>query len=135
MSADSGKSSKGPVETQSNDPYTREYLVKLKRKARRKGCWFRDLKREDRMLLDLTIRVVKKVRSFRLAKLVSRIVSKLLEAMESRIFRLMRTEGRSLAEKIARIGEAWGNRAAKFWANDRGFMQYLTVSNLSSFKT
>jgi hypothetical protein len=109
-------------------------LARLRLKALRRGCWFRDLKREERKLLDLTIRVVEKVRSFLLAKLVSRIVGKLCEAMESRIFRLMRTEGRSLAEKIASIGEAWGNRAAKFWANDRGFMQFLVVSNLGVLK-
>jgi hypothetical protein len=86
------------------------------------------------MLLDLTIRVVEKVRSFMLAKLVSRIVDKLLEAMESRVYRLMRTEGRSLAEKLSKIGQAWGNRAAESWVKDRGFIQYLTVSNLLAFR-
>jgi len=135
LSVRSGRSSRSSVTTQPSIPLTREALARLRLKALRRGVWFRDLKREERKLLDLTIRVVEKVRSFLLAKLVSRIVGKLCEAMESRIFRLMRTEGRSLAERISRIGEAWGNRAAKFWANDRGFMQYLTVSNLSSFKT
>jgi hypothetical protein len=53
--------------------------------------------------------------------------------MESRIFRLMRTEERSLAERISKIAEIWGNRAAKFWVKDSGFIQYLTISNLSSF--
>ncbi len=135
MSVRSGKSSRSPVTTQPSIPLTREALARLRLKALRRGVWFRDLKREERKLLDLTIRVVEKVRSFLLAKIVSRIVGKMCEAMESRIFRLMRTEGRSLAEHVSRIGEAWGNRAAKFWANDRGFMQYLTVTNLSSFKT
>lgn len=130
MSVKSGKSSNGAKSV----PLTREALAKLRLKALRRGCWFRDLKREERKLLDLTIRVVERVRSFLLAKIVSRIVGKLCEAMESRIFRLMRTEGRSLAETISRIGQAWGNRAAKSWANDRGFIQYLTVSNLLSFK-
>jgi len=135
LSVKSGRSSKDPVKARSNLPLTRENLAKLKRKAVRRGCWFKDLKHNERKLLDLTIRVVEKVRSFLLAKIVSRIVSKLCEAMESRIFRLMRTEGRSLAEKLSKIAEDWGNRAAKSWANDRGFIQYLTVSNLSSFKT
>ena len=135
MSVKSGKSSKSPVSTRTSIPLTREALVKLRLKALRRGAWFRDLKHSERKLLNLTIRVVEEVRSFLLAKIVSRIVGKLCEAMESRIFRLMRTEGRSLAEKIARIGEAWGNRAAKSWANDHGFIQYLTVSSLSSFKT
>ncbi|MGD9131084.1 MAG: hypothetical protein PVH73_05870 [Candidatus Bathyarchaeota archaeon] len=110
-------------------------MAKLRLKARRRGVWFRDLKHSERKLLDLTIRVVQRIRSFFLAKLVSRIVGKLCEAMESRIFRLMRTEGRTLAENISKTGQAWGNRTAKSWAKDRGFIQYLTISRLSSFKT
>jgi hypothetical protein len=116
-------------------PLTREALAKLRLKALRRGVWFRDLKHSERKLLSLTIRVVQRVHSFILAKLVSRIVGKLCEAMESRIFRLMRTEGRTLAEKISKIGQAWGNRAAKSWAKDSGFIQYLTINSLSSFKT
>ena len=135
MSARSGGSNKSPVKTQTPIPLTREALAKLKLKALRRGIWFKDLKREERKLLELTIRVVKMVRSVLLAKLVSRIIGKLCEAMESSIFRLMRTEGRSLAEKISKIGQAWGNRSARSWARDRGFIQFLTVSNLSSFKT
>ena len=131
MSAASRRSNDGATSI----PLTREVLAKLKLKAVRRGTWFRDLKQSERKLLDLTIRVVQRVRSFMLAKLVSQIVNKLCEAMESRIFCLMRTEGRSLAEKICKIAEAWGNRIAKLWANDHGFIQYLTVNNLSSFKT
>jgi hypothetical protein len=110
-------------------------LAKLRLKALRRGVWFRDLKQNERRLLDLTIRVVERVRSFLLAKLVSRIMTKLCEAMESRILFLMRTEGRGLAEKLSKIGQVWGNSDAEFWANDRGFMQYLVVNNLSHLKT
>jgi len=135
LSVKSGRSSKSPVNTRTSILLTREALAKLRLKALRRGVWFRDLKREERKLLELTIRVVEKVRSFLLVKIVSRIVGKLCEAMESMVIRLMKTEGRSLAEKISKIGQAWGNRAAKSWAKDRGFIQYLTVNNLSSFKT
>ena len=134
MSARSGGSNKSPVKTQTPIPLTREALAKLKLKALRRGIWFKDLKREERKLLELTIRVVEKVRSVLLAKLVSRIIDKLSVAMESRIIRLMRTEGRSLAEKISMIGQVWGNKTARTWARDQGFIQFLTVSNLSSFK-
>jgi hypothetical protein len=116
-------------------PFTRENLARLRLKAVRRGVWFRVLKQCERKLLSLTIRVVQRVRSFMLARLISRIVDKLCEAMESKILRLMRTEGRSLAEKICKIAEVWGNRVAKLWANDRGFIQYLTVNNLLSFKS
>ena len=131
MNAPSGRSSSGARSV----PLTRENLARLRLKAVRRGVWFRDLKQGERKLLSLTIRVVQRVRSFILAKLVSRIVGKLCEALESRVFRLMKTKGRSLAERISKIAEVWGNRAAKFWANDRGFIQYLTINNLSSFKT
>ncbi len=135
MSVVSGRSGDGSVGSRISIPLTRGALTKLRQKALRNRCWFRDLKLEERKLLELTIMVVKKVHSFLLAKLVSRIVSKLCEAMESRIFRLMKIEGRKLAEKVSKIGEAWGNKEAKFWSHDRGFIQYLTVCNLSSFKT
>jgi hypothetical protein len=126
LSARSGRSGNGSKSV----PLTREALAKLKQKAWRRGCWFRDLKREERMLLDLTIRVVDRVRSFSLASLVSRIVGKLCEAMESRIYHLVRCEGRVMAKSLSEIGMAWGCRAARFWAEDRGFMQFLVVSNL-----
>ena len=131
MSAKSGKSSKRT----NSFPLTREALVKTKLKALRRGVWFRDLKQSERKLLDLTISVVERVRSFLLAKIVSRLMDKLCEAMESRVFRLMRTEGRRLVEKVASIGVARGNRAAKFWAKESGFIQYLTITNLQSFRT
>jgi hypothetical protein len=131
LSAASGKLNSGAKSV----PLTRDALARLRLRAVRRGVWFRDLKQNERKLLSLTIRVVQSVRSFMLARLVSRIVDKLCEAMESRIFRLMRTNGQSIAERVSRIAEAWGNRAATFWAKDRGFIQYLTVNNLSSFKT
>ena len=112
---------------------TRENLVKLKRKAVRRGCWYRDLKQSERKLLDLTVRVVDKVRSFLLAKVVSRLVSRLFEVMESRIVRLIRTEGRVMAKRLSDVGQSLGCKSAKFWANDCGVMQFLVVSNLGEF--
>ena len=134
MSVRSGRSSKSSVTTQPSIPLTREALARLRLKALRRGVWFRDLKREERKLLDLTIRVVEKVRSFLLAKLVSRIVGKLCEAMESRVYRLMRCEGRRMAEGLSKIAQKWGYWAAKSWVRDRGFMQFLVVSNLGALK-
>jgi hypothetical protein len=109
---------------------TRESLARLRLKARRNGTWFRDLKQNERSLLDLTIKVVEKVRSFMLAKVVSRLVSRLCDALESRICRLICTEGHEMAKRLSMIGEGWGYRAAKSWVADRGFMQYLVVNNL-----
>ena len=114
-------------------PLTRENLAKLKHKAMRRGLWFRELKQKERMLLDLTVRVVEKVQSFLLAKILSQIVGKLCEAMESRIVRLIRTEGKEMTKRLSELVQSWGYRAAKAWASDVGFMQYLVVNRLGEF--
>jgi hypothetical protein len=133
LSADSKRSGKSPIEAKSS-MFSREFLVRLKRKATRSGCWFRDLKQSERVLLNLTIKVVEKVRSFILAKLLSHTVDKLLGAMESRIYRLIRVEGKEMAWKLSEIARSWGHRAAKSWAQDRGFMQFLVVNNLGELR-
>ena len=124
------KSGKGVFLSLSGFMLTRENLAKLKQKAQRRGCWYKKLKQNERMLLDLTIRVVEKDRSFLLAKVVSRLVSTLLETLESKIVRLVRTEGREMARKLSEIAVKLGHKSAKSWAKDLGFMQYLVVNNL-----
>ena len=97
----------------SSFPLTRAALNRLKLKAIRKRCWFKALKRNERMLLNLTISVVQRVRSFLLVKVVSRLVSKLNQAMDSKIYRLMRTKGQKMAQKLSTIVQNWGYNAAK----------------------
>ena len=115
-------------------PLTRENLAKLRQKARRRGIWFRNLKQNERTLLNLTISVVQRVRSFLLARIVSRLVGRLCEALESRIVRLIRIEGPQLAKRLSEIGETLGCKSAKCWAHDRGLMQFLVVNNYVGFK-
>ncbi|MBN2259985.1 MAG: hypothetical protein JW702_05550 [Clostridiales bacterium] len=109
---------------------TRENLAKLKLKAVRKGCWYKVLKQKERMLLNLTISVVQRVRSFLLAKVVSRLVDVLFEALESPIYRLVKTKGQQMAQRICEVAQNWGYEAAKTWSKDVGFMQFLVVNNL-----
>ncbi len=92
----------------------------------------RALKSIERKLLDLTIAVVKRIHSVRLAKMVSPIVEKLLHAVESRLSRLMRLQGRGCAEKLSRIAQSWGHKSAVHWASDLGFMEYLAVASIGS---
>lgn len=113
-------------------PLSREHLAKLRLKAKRKGCWYRVLKQKERMLYDLTINVVVKVRSFLLAKVISKIVERLFEAMQSPIYRLVKSKGQEMAQHVSQIGQEWGNKLAKSWKEDVGFMQFLVVTNLES---
>jgi hypothetical protein len=130
LSVESRKSGDGSFGGGVSFPLTRAGLVKLRQRAWRRGCWFRDLKRKERVLLDLTIRVVEEVRSFSLARLVSGIVGKLCEAMESRVYRLSRSEGRRMALELSETAQSWGYGGAKSWVRDRSFMQFLVVNSL-----
>jgi hypothetical protein len=111
---------------------SRAALAKLRLRAIRRGVWFSDLKDVERKLLDLTIVVVRRIHSVRLAKMVSAIVEKLLNAVESKLSRLVRMRGRGLAEKLSRVAQGWGNMSAVHWAGDLGFMEYLAVASVNS---
>jgi hypothetical protein len=82
--------------------------------------------------LDLTIAVVSRVHSVRLAGLVLPIVEKLLNVVEGRLSRLVRTRGRGLAERLSRVAQGWGNESAVFWGGDLGFMEYLVVASVDA---
>ena len=129
----SAKSKESGKSIHSSFVLSRDNLAKLKQKAVRRGCWYKELKQNERMLLDLTIRVVEKVRSFMLAKVVFRLVGRLFEAMESRIVCLIRTEGFEMVKRLSKIGESLGCKSAKNWVRDKGFMQFLVISNLGEF--
>ncbi len=111
---------------------TRNELVKVKTKALRRGVWFRVLSRVERGLVDLAVRLVERVRSFVLARSLSLVVKKLLDAMESEVARHMRTVGRPLAQQLSLIAQNWGNKSAVEWAADLGFVKFLTICHMNT---
>jgi hypothetical protein len=110
---------------------TRSEIIKVKTKALRRGIWFRALTKIDRACVDLAIIVVERVRSRLLRRVLSSVVKRLEEIMESQVQRLMREVGDDLAKKISRIAQKWGNRSAVVWALDSGFVRYLTISYMN----
>ncbi|MGQ9552397.1 MAG: hypothetical protein ACUVUE_08230, partial [Candidatus Bathycorpusculaceae bacterium] len=106
-------------------------LAKLRLLAFRRGIWFRVLSRLDRSLLDLVLKVAKRVRSQKLASAVCSIVKKLEDALEGRVARWMREFGAPLAEELSRIAQGWGYSRACEWAEDSGFIRYLAVMGLN----
>jgi hypothetical protein len=93
----------------------------------RAGVWFKALSRIDRVLVDLTIKVVDAVSSRYLAKSILTVVGKLDGLLESSVLSSLRLVGRSLAEKFSLIAEKWGNASAKSWASDESFAVFLAV--------
>jgi len=105
-------------------------LTRIRLLALRRRVFFRVLNRVERGLIYLAPKVTCSVRSTVLANALRSIVEKLLDAMESKVERQMRQVGVPLAQKISRIAQGWGNKTAHKWANDPGFIQYLTITTL-----
>lgn len=116
----------------SNFPLTRKALVTLKLRTVRCGLWFKSLCRDERNLLELTIKVTKRVRSFILVRLLSGIVEKLLMALEGKVAFLARTTGKSIAKKLGNMAKVWGNKSASKWSEDSGFIRYLAVMQMNN---
>jgi len=109
-------------------------LASIKQRAMRKGVWFKILGKIERAIIDLTIKCVRKVHSSKLTKIVVTIVNKLADASKSKLKRLINEIGRSLAQKLSRIAQNWGNKSATQWVNNPDFAQYLAVTHLSLLK-
>jgi hypothetical protein len=113
----------------------RAQLAKLKLKAMRSGAWFRALRRIDRALIDLTIKVASTIRSATLAKSILALARKLEGIMESSFSRVIREVGFPLAQKISSLAQKWGSTSAKIWASDSSFAHFLAVMHINVPKT
>ena len=111
---------------------TRPRLVHLKSKALRSGAWFTILRRTERVLIDLTVKIVDRVRSPILARTLLLIVKKLEDASENRITRAIRDIGFPHARKLSLIAQNWGNKSARDWAFDLSFARFIATMHLNS---
>ena len=58
-------------------------------------------------------------------------MQRLVEALEGKVSWMMRQVGGPLAEKMSRIAQGWGNKTARGWINDMGFVRYLAIMKLN----
>ena len=112
----------------------KKQLVNLKTKAMRSGAWFKALQRIDRVLFDLTIRVVDNIRSAKLAKSLLVLTRKLEDAMKSSFSSRLREIGLPLAQKISFAAQKLGNISADGWAFDSSFAIFLAVMHVNNVK-
>jgi hypothetical protein len=111
----------------------REDVVKLKTIAVRRGLWFKVLSTIERAVVDLTLKVVERVRSSTLREALKSIASKIFNSLKARSFRERAMEiGRVLAERIAITAERLGSKEARKWTEDLGFIMYLGASWLNT---
>jgi hypothetical protein len=104
----------------------------IKRAALRRGMWFRALSRLERGVLDLTVRYVVSIKSATLANVVLAILNKLKQVSESKVDRMVKSLGFSLARKVSVLAQKWGNPLALRWAEDTGFARYLVVAHMNA---
>ncbi|MGD0203945.1 MAG: hypothetical protein ABSC20_08605 [Candidatus Bathyarchaeia archaeon] len=113
----------------------KKQLVNLKTKAMRSGAWFKALQRIDRVLFDLTIRVVDNIRSAKLAKSIHVLTRKLEDAIKSSSFSSrLRAIGLPLTQKISFMAQKLGNISAGDWVFDSSFAIFLAVMHVNSVK-
>jgi len=110
--------------------FSRSELMALRRKAVRRGTWFRVLTRIERATIDLTIRCVDTIRSATLTRIIAEIVEKIEYAAAGFLFRA-EVGGRRLAERATELALSWGNGEASKWKDDVGFIRYLGAMSLS----
>ena len=108
-------------------------LAALKLRSLRRRIWHRVLNPLERAQVDLTIRVVKQVRSPFLAKVLDSIIKKLSGALQSVVLTMVKTVGFPQAQKLSKIAQSWGNKAAEMWVCDRRFAKFLAVMHLNAF--
>ena len=107
-------------------------LASLRRRALRKGMWFKALSKIEISVCNLTIKAVITIKSDKLLKALTAIVDKLRSVLESPVSFLTRTVGRQLASALAHVACSWGHRGARSWASDDGFARYLAVCYMNT---
>src|SRR6266702_331142 len=101
-------------------PLTKRVLLDLRTRSLRKRVWYRALDRIERGLVDLTISCVDTVRNSTMARVLLRILGKLVQALEHGMARVL-TVGKELALRASELAVRWGNRDAYGWRVERSF--------------
>jgi hypothetical protein len=107
---------------------SKEGLASIRLRAFRKRVWFKALTKVERAIIDLTIKYVKIIRSPILARVVGKIVFKILKALKSEFLAKVERVGRGRAEKICSLAVKWGNLGASSWKYDMKFVRFLGIN-------
>ena len=107
-------------------------LARVRAMAIRRGVWYRSLNATERALFGLTIRIVRKIRSSVLSRVLVSIIGKLQVRTKCGLAVSLHSWGQPIAEKISMIAQAWGNTSAVKWSVDGTFIRFLEVICLNA---
>jgi len=111
--------------------FTGPFLSEMRRKAIRKGVWFKALDNVERGILSLTARLVDRVESAVLGVELVKILNKLRDALKSGFVKQMEAFGFKRARELAKLALQWGYGAAQVWASDLCYVRYLTLIEMN----
>jgi peptidoglycan/xylan/chitin deacetylase (PgdA/CDA1 family) len=101
-------------------------------KALKSGLWFRALGNAERALVDVTIRVVDRIRSSVLAKALLSVIGKLLNASKSRVEVATKQIGLPCVRRLSLLAQTWGNKIARQWVYDLSFASFIAVMHINN---
>lgn len=107
--------------------FTQIFLRGLRRKAFRRGIWFKALDCMDRSFYNLVCSVVDRVESPVLGREILGVVLKLRDALKDEFVKLSESFGVIRAWETAACAMAWGYRDAWIWRRNKGFARFLAV--------
>ena len=109
---------------------TRGALVRIRRKAVRRRCWYNVVSRVERGIVDLAIRCVEQVKSIKLLAVRTKILVRLIRAFGPGYMERVEAVGRPLAVRTSEIARSWGNKEAVKWRDDPALIRYLGFNKL-----
>ncbi|MHA2303361.1 MAG: hypothetical protein ACXACD_20665 [Candidatus Thorarchaeota archaeon] len=112
--------------------YTRDFLLRVKRKALRKGVWFKVLDGLDRSFINLICTIKNNISSEVMVREVMAIVIKLRDAVKGEYWRLVESIGVQRAWRASENALQWGYKEASSWKYDTGFHIFHAVIEFSS---
>jgi len=107
--------------------FTRDFLEGLRSRAFKRRLWFKALDSLERGIVNLVCRVVDRVESPVLGRVLLGIVVKLRDALKGGFARLAESLGVRRAWEMAGYAVSWGYGAAWAWRRDEGFARFLAV--------
>jgi hypothetical protein len=103
----------------------RGFLAGVRRRAMRRGIWFRALSDLDRGILNLSAVLLDDVRSVTLRVQIVSILAKLRDAFKSPFRRYVEKHGQERLRQVLEAATKLGCSAARSLQSDEGFMEYL----------
>ena len=109
-----------------------DYLRSVRRDALRKRTWFKSLDKLERGIVNLTIDIVKNLKSQLLAVELVKILAKLRDATKNVFTKYIEKIGYRKLREAVQISLSLGNFVAKEWLRDSYYAEWFAVNNINN---